>query len=474
MDIYKTINIDKNTENHGKRKERSKTFDFPDDTFRVLCFTAPIHYWTDVGQGENPEIAEFDDINICLQLVSSDTKDFNSYISLKNKFTVGFRDDGNPEKYIGIRNLKGDQFECTLLNVELETTDINDIKTHKKTIIDKNYNTIEKISDYSFKHSTSDFDIITDLNEMRTRTAVKVTNQISNFKILEKINLTGITILNEKINDEYIVSKDNKFNFLTSDGQTVWIPTPCMWTDTQKSNHITHRLYEQDGNIIYEKTPTSDGIKWLLLAGNDVYIDATIYYSPSSDGYTSSHGSTQYGWTWASVHNNTGTNFTANQISTTVNAQCGKSYDGTYYQWYMDRGFFFFDTSGIEDTITSASLNLYCGSSNDSSISVQKSTVVSDSVLAKEDAIKYTGSYYSVKNWTAGWNAMTFNATGISDIIKTGVTKLCCREYNYDYLYVEPATGTGSYNYYATSEDATNKPYLDLGGVNYKAQIIMF
>ena len=59
------------------------------------------------------------------------------------------------------------------------------------------------------------------------------------------------------------------------------------------------------------------------------------------------------------------------------------------------------------------------------------------------------------------WNEINFNQQGIDDINKTGTTKICCREYDHDYLNVSPGTG----RYRATGllgATYASRPYLTI------------
>ena len=60
-------------------------------------------------------------------------------------------------------------------------------------------------------------------------------------------------------------------------------------------------------------------------------------------------------------------------------------------------------------------------------------------------------------------NTITLNTLGLSDINKTGTTYICQREYNYDYLNVQPGGG-GTFGGTCRSADygSGNVPYLDL------------
>lgn len=107
--------------------------------------------------------------------------------------------------------------------------------------------------------------------------------------------------------------------------------------------------------------------------------------------------------------------------------------------WGIVRLFLFFDTSALPDDviITSVILSLYEDHdqlADPQTICAQKSTAASPLTNADYDA--FTGSSYGClsHNGAQGWKAISFNATGESDVSKTGITKIVVRDYDQDYL----------------------------------------
>jgi len=466
MDIYAAAKIDAKTEIRAKRKERSKTFQLPDGRRRHLCFGAPIHYMTDIGAGERPDRRDYDDIDIRLTHFAAEAqKDFGNHIAAKNKFTYGFRDDGKSEKYIGIRRGSSNQMEWTLRNVNLGNIE--------KTV-PAVFTASAKLNDFSFKHDYADYDIITDFNEVHIRTAVKTKFNIGDFTIREEIDLTGIKITNKLVDGEYIPDAQNRFNFITTDNELLWIPTPKMWVedeedDYRKSREITHRLFIQDKKLIYEKTPTEKGKDWLTSKTGSVFIDGDTYTGSTGDGAVSWHGRSG----WDDCHDN----------SFGDSAYNNASYDGDATQSEADgdnccirRAFLFFDTSALGDNVESCDLKVYGHFHADTSVSAQLSTISGTTVNSNDQYNDFSGSEYGHVSWSASaWNTILFNATGISDISSTGYTKVCLREYTYDYLDSEPSGQVEDGVYFA--EDSTYKPYLDIvdsAASEFIPQIVMF
>ena len=467
MDIYTAAKANPKTEIRGKRTERAKVFQLPDGSKRHLCFGAPIHYLTPVGEGERLAYDEFDDIDI--RLVHSEAKvdkTFGNHLALKNKFTYGFRDDGKSEKCIGIRRGVNNQMEWTPKAIKLGGVD--------KTI-PTSFTSIEKASDFSIKHKYTDYDLITNFNEVHLCTAVKTKSQINDFLVQEIINLKGITILNKtKLADskssivEYLPNKDNEFRFATTDGESLWIPTPKMWVEPSEaemqapqmdiaSREITHRLFEEDGKLIYEKVPTAKGKIWLASKDAPVFIDGDTYTGSTGDGYISRKDSL-----WSGVRDGTAGNDLLNSTDTLYNyaIQLIRVNDVDYR---ICRVFLFFDTSSVSSKPSSAVLKVYVTRTSPQPVCALKSTISGTTVNDYAQYNDFSGNEYGHATWTLGaYRSITFNATGQGDISLTGVTKICCRDYTHDYLDVNPANSTQCYAGVTFANSATNKPYLDI------------
>ena len=467
MDIYTVAKADAKTEIRSRRTAKAKVFQLPDGKGkRHLCFGAPIHYWTPKGEGERPEHDEYDDIDIRLQHTAAEAeKTFGNYLALKNTFTYGFRDDGKAEKYIGIRRGADNQMEWSLLGVKLGIVPENESES---VLTDKTvpttYTSAEKVSDFQFKHVAPDYEVITDFNEVHIRTAIKTAGAVDDFLIKEQIDLKGITLLNRldasvKGSTEY-VPINGEFRFETTDGHLLWIPTPKMWTEDPDapvagSNEITHRLYKQDGKLIYEKYPTDKGKEWLASIDGSVFIDGDTYTGTTADGYVGNTGSIFD--TWSTVRNAASGDEDASYPSyLEVNAE----YPSTVRSVF--RSFLYFDTSAVGGTVTSCSLFYYPSNiGNRAGISVQLGT--QNSSLGTGDYDSFSGTYYAYQTPSINqWNELVFSSQGCSDINVSGVSKICLREKSHDYDDSSPSNGYSYYVRLYSADDATRKPYLDI------------
>ena len=137
---------------------------------------------------------------------------------------------------------------------------------------------------------------------------------------------------------------------------------------------------------------------------------------------------------------------------------------GDKEHFYIRRSFLYFETAGIPDgaIITDVKLKMYGVDQYDTDVCVMKGSQAD--TLTTADFDSFTGFEYSHTSWSSGWNTITFNSTGRSDINKTGISKICMRENTHDYANSSPPSGaTNDYSNHAYSaNNASNKPYLDI------------
>jgi hypothetical protein len=159
--------------------------------------------------------------------------------------------------------------------------------------------------------------------------------------------------------------------------------------------------------------------------GGGAITSVYTFYATASDGHIA-----QYGASYSTVHNAAqGVVGTGNQYS------LGQMYYlGTYY---IFRGGLFFNTASLPDgaVITSASLRLW-GVSNysttDFNLIIVRGADLNDPPVAADygDLLDETVSRgsKSTSGWvTGGWNSISLNSTGLSEISKTGTTKFGLR-----------------------------------------------
>lgn len=183
----------------------------------------------------------------------------------------------------------------------------------------------------------------------------------------------------------------------------------------------------------------------------------TVYPDPdaeitSVDGFV---GRTGVSESWATIIAGAG-NTSSDNAPTGNFIAAGAT--GTSNLWEsLIRSIFLFDTSalGASASISAAVLSLTGTSKLDPSglapnIDIYTSTPASNTALANADysqlgSTSQTGSPISYTSYsTTGYNDFTFNATGIGNISKTGVSKFGARNANYDVAGTAPTWSAGT------------------------------
>lgn len=411
-----------------KRTERAKHFDLGNGNFQFVGFAAPIHYKNALNQ--------WDDIVIDFQ-----PDGLGNLLTDKNKVSCGFRQDGKLEKYFGLRYDADHQFEATIFDIELGGI---------KKALTKNFATVaEKFSNRIIKNKIDDnIEVINRFNEVSLKNYFRIINPIKDFSITEQLHLKGLFCSNKKDNKNYIPDEQGNFNFVDENGEWKFGIKHPFFVDALGNNYQTvqHELKETKDGLFYTKTLTKEGKDDLVLARFPIEVDADTFYSTTVDALISTGTSA----TWATVHNassGASINQTGAAFSPNVNVNKGN--------YSLNRSFHYFDTStiGLGKTVTDAVLSLYGAyNSKSSQLCIQKGTQADTPTTSDFD--NFSGNYYAklaVASWVdAQYNDFTFNAQGKSDIVLNGTTKLCIRDYDYDYLNSAPG---GQYITYFWSAD---------------------
>jgi len=427
-----------------KRTLASKTFQIAPGRFRAICEEKPVHY-----EDDNHNLRTID-------ITIREEKD--KFIMDRHKFSVGFRKDRKKEKYFGFRKGYDLQYEATISKI---------ILNGKEVSFDR-FAIIEQINNHELKHVISDgLWIHNRIHERYVQESLVVDTgkiPLQDVEVWYELHLKGFHPKGKKA-DVFTFELDTK--------EKIWIPTPRMWVEGHDyfSEPLKHRIVKKDGRIFYVKYFDDKAKNWawmvqnygLLGPGNEklkgkktVYIDSTTYYATSADGYIK--GVTSGTWSTARATGET----VYNAITTTA-VRTSKSFDKILgYLYSIQRGFLYFDTSGIPSgsTINSAALSVYIYShSYGPTLCALKGT--QGSTLATSDFAAYSGSSYGTIGTTSnGYQTINLDATGKSDIVCAGTTKYCIMEYTYDYSNSAPS-GTYAYTgYYYASENSTNTPKL--------------
>ena len=137
--------------------------------------------------------------------------------------------------------------------------------------------------------------------------------------------------------------------------------------------------------------------------------------------------------------------------------------------YYISRSFFYFDTSGITGTVSSATLKIYGYSLDSADIIAIKSTAFGgDGGSALDDAdfseIDFSTAYSSeLATWsTSGYNDITLNATALGDMKNNNAFIVCLVEHDHDYSDSAVSSADLKSGCYYDPETGTSKdPYID-------------
>lgn len=220
----------------------------------------------------------------------------------------------------------------------------------------------------------------------------------------------------------------------------------------------------------------------MLIANNfcpqlNLGFDTLTVYPDTGTGRTTVDGLLQRynssGESWSSIRSGKGTR--ADPSASQDNFILMFSDETSNYFRYLNRSIFLFDTSSLTSvaTISSSVISLYGTGKTDNlstspNIDIYTSTPSTDNNLQNSDfsqigTTSQTGSPITYASWnTSAYNDFTFNATGIGNISKTGISKFGARNANYDVSGTTPnwisQTSSGIKGYY--SDNGSNKPKL--------------
>lgn len=375
----------------------------------------------------------------------------------KNRFSIGFRSDGNKEKYFGFRKDYDHQYEASVRKIVI----------NGKELSFDSFSKIEKLSDYELKHSIADgIWIYNRIHECYVQEAVVIDTgkiHLEDVEVWYELHLKGFRAKGKKA---------EAFSFELDTKEKIFVPGPRMWVENaEHANHpLCHRIVKKDGKIFYVKYLDDKAKNWVgliqkhnlllpdgktLKGKKTIYIDSTTYYTSTADGQV--NGAYSGTWSTARATGNTVTD-TATSVIISTTASFDKQLGGNGYS--IRRGFFYFDTSGLPDnaTVTSADFSLYkYSASNSPTICAQKGT--QGSSLSASDFTAYSGSSYgNVSTSSSGYLTISLDSAGKSDISKTGITKICVREYTYDYLNTAPSMATAySVTVYSAEQSGTSQ-----------------
>lgn len=418
-----------------KRTEYGKTFNLGNKE-EIRVFNKPIHFLSQKGSGVNPEKEEWENIQVKLNLLFS-SKDYNShYLSDKQKYSYGFRNDNSLEKFYGIRKGSENQLEGTLKSIYINGDRVK---------LPTRFQAVNKIDDYSIENIINEqYSVYNQIDVTGIKSALKTSVWIEDFEIIERIDLKGFRIINQYTYNNGIkeyISENECFNIYYDNGEIITIQPASMWNDVEHcSNGINHRLIEQDGELLYIKTPNKTGKEWLLFNRPVFYIDISVYKSSYND---------------LEAAGNVAWSTTRGGDSITNTASSGRvgvaSFDkmNMYQVWHA---FFSFNLSSYFGETVSPKLNLYGNVRTPGSDYVCYPHNVniyqaSDSTSWTTETTNYRGTYY-ISNTSAEWLSADLNSLTLG-----GTVIYRLRDKDYDVANVAPPFyGNDSYGAYWQSQ----------------------
>jgi hypothetical protein len=203
-------------------------------------------------------------------------------------------------------------------------------------------------------------------------------------------------------------------------------------------------------------------------------------YSNTNDGTCFSGNQSS----WAAARDHAGTTSQTNAATTSVFVKVfrvGTRGGGTAYS--VNRSFYYFDTSGITGTVSSATLKIYGYSSttDGSAIAVKSTAFGGDggTALHGDDLDAITGysagaslagnaTTYGPQILTSSWSTSAYNEfTGTSDLLadmqNNDAVIICFLDYTNDYLNSTP-TSSGTFNcgaYFTNNTGTSKDPYIE-------------
>ena len=199
---------------------------------------------------------------------------------------------------------------------------------------------------------------------------------------------------------------------------------------------------------------------------------ATIYSTATDDGWVYRQSTTS--WSDArDTANGHGHGRTVKKNSSAIVA--GRlSARGGGYSWRVYRSFFLFDTSGISEAPSSATLKVYGFSRGNADFFAVQSNHSLEFTVGDYDAIEgwsasgvdnesnVTKYSSEITSWsTSGYNDITLNSTALSHMASQDNFKICLIESIHDLRNVSPTDYWDTGLYYSDTSGTSYDPYID-------------
>ena len=302
--------------------------------------------------------------------------------------------------------------------------------------------------------------VLIQTTSMRTRIITKIEGCSKDFNISKTIHITGYRVEYRANLDEYWLYdiETGEFGYRFVKPKLINLETYQPLGNAEGEEHllglelVRHTFDPATG--IYTKVPGEDFDPAIL--PKSYGIDVETVYSTTADGYIYASNAD-----WATVRGATWGNY--NRTATNEWTTMAAYWTGTVISIF--RAFLYPDYTGLSGTVESVDCYIRGQGNAESNACVQLGTQAD--AIVNEDMDAFSGSEYGhTAGWTAaGYNKITFNAQGISDVQSAlgGIGKICLREYDHDYSNVSPGTSTFRNGMRFTEyADTTFDPYLEI------------
>jgi len=474
--IYDVIGLSEEDELLDERTQFNKVFRTSDKKVnRLISYGNPIHHFSPSGYGLNPSKDDWEDIDIQLNLLDEPDKSYGSHFLVSsNIFTVGFRNDKSLDKYMGVRYKYGgdeSQIEVTPLEINI----------NNKNILSNEFSNITTSANRFILHHIDDDNYLrTDLNNFIIRPILITNEWLYDVFLKYRFDIKGFTVRNRLSGNRYLPDERNRFYITSDDNERLsfFINQPMICDkDTNQSTGLHHSLSIVDDCLIYTKSLTDGGIDWVVARQPPYFIDASLTMSSNGakDGIITESNNTS----WQTAHEEgVGDSAVTNQgigYATVAFKSSHTESKGTH-TYGIYRVFLYFNTSTLQsyDTVTACTMEVF-GHTNEDTNAVAQEGLQADTLATDDYDAFVSGAGENLSGaalidgsviWhLITYNKFTFNSTGVNSIKHDGSswTKICVREWDYDYNDNEPAQGNTYNNGMFFGEAASNRwPYMDI------------
>ena len=378
----------------------------------------------------------------------------------RNVVSVGLDGEFSAEKFVGFRP---DNCQDGTVQLELDATRF-ELDGHQQPLV---LGKSVKIDDVTRRMGN----LYVQSTRQRTRLLVPIAKSCSEFVIQFRVRRTGWDMV-RKLGEFWMMRQDGG-GLLGRFVQPHLFPAGDLHSPLYSagSPYVEHvAVEESDDTWIYEKRSTEAFAKAVTDGALKfpLWVDGDIYYSSTNDGRIFKTGAV--GGNWADAWS--ATSGTLRPSDTRTNGGLSGYYYSPTDQFGVQRTVWFPDTTAVVSPV-SATHHVHGYGDNELSYCVLCAFTGSNPFIANDFNNWGSASYgLTTAVWDKdGWNVFVMNQDGLAYINRDGTTQLGAREYEHDFLNVEP-DGLSTHGQYFTEWTGTDHdPYLDV--VEYVPQIFV-